>query len=137
MGIKFYSRSRLNPRDPTAPPRFYPQILQDNRVSMRRLAGKISQVSTLSTIDVVAVLEAFLTMIPEELSQGNAVELGDFGTFWVRTRADGVDTIDEVSSRNITRILPRFYAGVEFKRVLNQATYEKIENTQNGSSSSP
>jgi hypothetical protein len=39
--------------------------------------------STLSSLNTVLVLEAFLYIVPSELADGNIVELGDFDTFRV------------------------------------------------------
>ncbi len=73
----------------------------------------------------MAVLEALLTVIPQELSRGNIVELGDFGNFWLRTSTDGADTANTVRATQITGVLPRFNAGKEFKKVLDSIDFVK------------
>ncbi|MDP1715704.1 MAG: HU family DNA-binding protein [Anaerolineales bacterium] len=93
--------------------------------TMRQLAEQIAQISTVSSVDTMAVLEALLTIIPQELSAGNIVELGDFGNFWLKANADGADTADAVRSSQITTLLPRFNAGKEFKKVLDTIEFEK------------
>jgi len=60
-----------------------------------------------------------LTVLPQELAEGNVVKQGDFSTFWLRTTNDGLDTPEEVSADNIINVLPRFTPGKEFKHVLN------------------
>jgi len=45
-----------------------------------RNTKSINSVSTVSIPDTAAVLEAFLHVMPEKLSEGRIVELGDFGT---------------------------------------------------------
>jgi len=45
-----------------------------------RNAKSINSMSTVSIPDTAAVLEAFLHVMPEKLSEGRIVELGDFGT---------------------------------------------------------
>ena len=81
MTVKFNVVERGNPSNPAAPKKFYPSIESSGRKTMRQLAGQISQISTVSSVDTMAVLEGLLTIIPQELSAGNIVELGDFGNF--------------------------------------------------------
>jgi len=74
---------------------------------------------------VAAVLESLLSIISEELSRGNVVELGDFGNFWLKSNADGVANAEEVHTKQIKTLLPRFNAGKEFKKVLEGIQFEK------------
>jgi len=48
---------------------------------MVEIAAEIAKMSTVSTIDAIAVLEAFKQVIPQHLADGKIVRLGDFGTF--------------------------------------------------------
>ena len=76
----------------------------------------------------MAVLEGLLTLIPREISRGNVVELGDFGSFWMRIQSDGSDTLEEVKANNIKRVLPRFTPGKVFRRALNNTEFVKNGN---------
>ncbi|MBN1313022.1 MAG: HU family DNA-binding protein [Anaerolineae bacterium] len=125
MTVKFNVVERGNPGDPTAPKKFYPSIVSSGRVTLRRLAKTIAQISTVSSTDTMAVLEALLTTIPEELVQGNIVELGDFGSFWLKSSSEGADIPEDVRAEQITTLLPRFNPGKEFKKVLGGISYEK------------
>jgi predicted histone-like DNA-binding protein len=125
MTVKFNVVERGNPANPQAPKKFYPMLSSTGRKTMRQLAARIAQISTVSSADTMAVLEALLTTIPEELAAGNIVELGDFGNFWLKANADGADTVDAVRASQITTILPRFNAGKEFKKVMATLEYEK------------
>ena len=125
MSVKFNVVERSRPGDPQAPKKFYPSIVSSGRVTLRQLAEEIASISTVSTADTMAMLEALLTVIPNELAEGNIVELGDFGNFWLRSSAEGSDTPDDVHGGQITSILPRFNAGKEFKKVLGAIQYEK------------
>jgi predicted histone-like DNA-binding protein len=78
---------------------------------------QIAQFSTVSTVDTMAVLEGLLTIIPRQISNGNVVELGDFGSFWMRIQSDGSDTLEEVKANNIKRVLPRFTPDKVFRQV--------------------
>jgi predicted histone-like DNA-binding protein len=125
MTVKYNVVERGNPSNPAAPKKFYPSIESSGRKTLRQMAERIAEISTVSSADTMAVLEALLTTIPDELAAGNIVELGDFGNFWLRNEADGMDTADAVRASNITNILPRFNAGKEFKKVLDTIEFEK------------
>ena len=125
MSIKFNIVERGRPAHNEAPKKYYPSIQSTGRVSMRYLAERASDMSTLSTPDVMAVIEALLHIIPDELAQGNIVELGDFGNFWLRFSADGVDNPAAVSGKQITTLIPRFIPGRRFRNVLAGVEFKK------------
>ena len=125
MSVKFNIVERGNPANPGAPKKFYPSIQSSGRVSTRELAEMASQMSTLSSVDMVAAIESFLAIIPRELAKGNIVELGDFGSFWLRSTADGAETAETVRADQITNVMPRFNPGREFKRVIDAITFNK------------
>ncbi len=125
MSVKYNVVERGNPSNLQAPKKFYPSIESSGRKTLRQMAERISQISTVSSADTMAVLEALLTTIPQELAEGNIVELGDFGNFWLKANADGADTTDAVRATQITTLLPRFNPGKEFKKVLASIEFEK------------
>ena len=126
MTVKYNVVERGNPSNPAAPKKFYPSITSSGRKSLRQLADRIAQISTVSSADTMAVLEALLTIIPEELAAGNIVELGDFGNFWLKSNSEGVDSAEAVRSGQINTVLPRFIPGKEFKKVLDAIEFEKV-----------
>ena len=125
MSIRFNVVERGNPARPEAPRKFYPSIQSRGRLSLRELAEKASDRSTLTTTDIMAVIESFLTIVPEELANGRIVELGDFGNFWLRSTSEGAATAREVRGNQVTNLIPRFNPGKRFKRVLQSARFEK------------
>ena len=125
MTVKYNVVERGNPANPSVPKKFYPSVTSSGRKSLRQLSAQIAQISTVSSADTMAVLEALLTVIPQELVAGNVVELGDFGNFWLKNEADGAATAAEVRATQITNLLPRFNPGKEFKKVLHTVEYEK------------
>ena len=125
MSTKYTVVARGNPSDPTAPKKFYPSVKSSGRVTLRQLSKQIAEISTVSTVDNMAVLEGLLTLIPREISQGNIVELGEFGTLWMRIQSEGSERVEEVNGSNVKRVLARFSPGKEFKQVLRQTEFSK------------
>ena len=125
MSVKYNVVQRGNPSNAEAPKKFYPSIESSGRKTLRQMAERIAQISTVSSADTMAVLEALLTTIPQELAAGNIVELGDFGNFWLRGDSEGTETAADVRASSIKGVLPRFNAGKEFKKVLDVIEFEK------------
>lgn len=127
MSVRFNIVERGNPANPEAPKKFYPSIQSSGRVTTRELAERASQMSTLTTADMMAAIESFLTIVPGELAKGNIVELGDFGTFWLRANTEGAASAQEVRADQISGVMPRFNPGKEFKRVLDLIKFNKTQ----------
>jgi hypothetical protein len=86
MTVKYSIVERGNPQDQAAPKKFYPSLQSSGRKTLRELSKRITQMCTVSSPDTLAVIESMLVVIPEELAAGNIVELGDFGSFWLRVK---------------------------------------------------
>jgi len=127
MSVKYTVVERPNPQDREAPKKFYPSIQASGRMSLRQLSKRISQMCTVSSPDTLAVLESMLTIIPEELAEGKVVELGDFGSLWLRNTSEGAEEMDKVSASQVTNLLPRFNPGKEFKKALTAVEFEKAQ----------
>src|SRR5512147_2647747 len=125
MSIKFNVVERGRPGHAGAPKKYYPSIQSTGRVSMRQLAERASDMSTLSTADMMAAIEALLTIIPNELAQGNIAERGDFGHFWLRFHAEGAEDPAQVRGDQIWRLIPRFTPGKRFRQALRLVKFQK------------
>ena len=91
MPINYILVERGDPRDFSLPKKIYAQSKSKGEVTLRELSKKISSISTVSSIDIMAVLEALLQIIPEELADSNIVRLGDFGSFYTTTQSSGAE----------------------------------------------
>lgn len=126
MSIKFNIVERGRPGHPETPKKYYPSLQSTGRVTQHELAQEASAMSTLSTADMMAAIEAFLTLIPQHLANGEIVELGEFGNFWVRFSAEGADSPDRIRGKQVHRLIPRFMPGKQFKLVLEAVQFEKL-----------
>ena len=69
MTIKFNTVKRGNPADSEYPKKYYPSIQSSGRISLRQLASRAAQMSTLTTTDMVAAIESLLTIIPDVIAR--------------------------------------------------------------------
>ena len=126
MTVKYTVVARGNPQDPEAPKKYYPVAKSTGETTLPKLAERANEMSTLSSADLAAALEALLTVIPRELATGNIVRLGDFGSFSLRVRGEGAETEEGVSSRNITKRIIVFRPGKRFTKVVEGIEFEPL-----------
>ena len=81
--------------------------------------------STVSSVDTAAVLEAFMNVVPDLLADGKIVDLGDFGTFRVSVSSEGADNPEDVTSRSITNVRILFQPGKRFRVSAERHGFEK------------
>jgi len=125
MSVKYNIVERGNPTKPEEPKKFYPSIKTSGRVTTRELVETASEMCSLTASDLMGAIEVILSIIPKELMKGNTVELGDFGSFWLRINADGVENIDDVQPDQINNVLPRFIPGTQFKWLLKRIRFSR------------
>ena len=106
--------------------KYYAKVKTRGEIDLRNLAKKIVNISTLSTADIVAVLESLLQVIPEELLSGYIVKLGDFGSFAPSVKSEGSNTVKEFTNKMIKETTMLFKPGKYIKNKLKEAKYEKI-----------
>lgn len=121
--INFNLNERSNPMDANAPAKFYASAVSKEAVDIKTLAKTISMLSTVSHTDCVAVLTAFLEVIPMELLRGNIVRLGDLGSFRLTLQSEGVEDEGDFSPSKIKNVRVRFLAGKELKNTILGAEF--------------
>jgi len=126
MAVKYNVIPKKNPQAPEASPRYYPVVNSSGRTNQRSLARKGAQISTLSAADLAAALETLLALIPQELMEGNIVDLGDFGFFHLIVKTEGSDSAEEVSVDNIKSAHVRFTPDKEFKYAMSRVAFGKL-----------
>ena len=126
MAINYTVVERKNLIDPNQPNKFYASARKSSEMSLVDLAETIADMSTVTSIDTLAVLEALLKVIPKELSKGNSVKLGDFGGFYTTIKSNGSETEEDFTNSLIKRTKINFRPGHRVKNVLNNIQYSKI-----------
>jgi predicted histone-like DNA-binding protein len=125
MTVKFNVTPRKDPRDQTLPPKYFARVKSSGRTDTHAIARSINSMSTVSSVDTAAVLEAFLHVVPEKLAEGNIVELGDFGRFRVSVSSDGEEHAEDVTARHITDVRVIFTPGRRFAQLLSTVQFQK------------
>ena len=122
---KFKTVQRKDPRDRSLPGLYYPSIHSNGTMGKRELMRDITDMTSLSTSDVGAMLEALILLIPKYLLRGTNVRLGEFGSFYLTIQGKGKEKAEEVDSSAVTKKMIRFLPGIILKEAIALMRFEK------------
>ena len=117
---------RVDPQQPQAPRKWYPQLKLAGKIGLRRFAEEIVGRSSLTQGDVENCLRNFVDMIPYFLLLGHSISLGDLGTLRLSVHSKGgARTIGEWEVGMIKGVKVIFTPGPLLKsRLKEEVTYE-------------
>lgn len=126
MSILYKSLKRANPQDRALPEKFYAAVVKNGSSDFETLAEMISEQSSLSSTDCLAVLNILEINIERELRQGRIVRLGRLGNFQISISSKGFDTDTEVSSEGITNTRVLFRPAPRLKKALKNLSFNRV-----------
>ena len=125
--LPFVILEKHNPQKPAEAKKYYAQAKSRDSIDLREIARTLSQRSTVSMADVVAVLEGLIELMPEKLQQGYLVKLGEFGTFRLGFSSQGEVSADKVTAKSISKPHINFRPGKEIRQQLLHTKFEKLK----------
>ncbi len=114
---------RPNPKDVTAPRKYYVSTQSAGEVTLETLSEAISEKCTLTEPDVLAVLSALTNEMKTHLMNGKIVRFGNFGSFQLSLNSTGVDTLTESSKLQVKSVKVRFRPGSKIQDSLKLLKY--------------
>ncbi len=127
MSVNYKPVAKKNPSQQTEPAKFYAQVVSSGDMTLRQLAKQITAISTVSTADTMAVIEAFLEVVPQALADGKIVRLGDFGSFSLSASSEGAVDEKSLSRNQIKKVSVKFRPGKEFTQAISGIEFNKTE----------
>ncbi len=136
--IKFVKTPHKNLQDPTEPVKTFALAQVREVMGLEDFAEHISEHnSKYGKGDIMCVLTETVSCMREQLLNGNKVQLGDLGSFWLALHSNGVcesvedeDTGEKpvFSAKNITGINVKWYKGKKFRssEMLGRAIFEEV-----------
>jgi len=124
MAVKCFKVAQKNLQKPTDPVKHYLRNKSTGEMTERDLVEKGASISLMNPVDIKAANELFLQLIPEALSDGKIIRIGDFGTFMLKISSEGVENPDELTIRNIKGVKVIFRPGQAFKKMLRDIKFE-------------
>lgn len=97
--------------------KYYAMTAYNGEVTLDNLADKISRYSTLSRVDIIAVITALVDEVGEGVAEGKIVRLGELGTFRLILNSDGVEDVKDFKPTMIKKTRVNFHPGQRIKRV--------------------
>ena len=129
MAIPFISRTRINPQNKGAPAKYYPAAACIAEVNTNQLAEEISESTTLTSTDILGVINSLLRIIPKYLMLGYKIRLDTFGAFklGLKTNCKGYDKAKEVTSNDISGVKILFLADSMMKSRMEKPQFTKLD----------
>ena len=106
--------------------KYYARFKSRGEVDLRNIAGMISDMSTISTPDMIAVIESIIELIPKLALDGYIVKLGDFGSFSISLKSEGVENEKDFTAGKIKKASLNYNPAIYIKKKLKNAKYKKI-----------
>ena len=105
--------------------RYYAKAKQSGVVDIKRIANDISKYCTLTTPDIIAVLQSFLEKFPEYLMDSQRVNLQPFGSYKLALNANSQENKEDVTAKTINGVRVLFTPSVDLKHALSKVTFTK------------
>lgn len=128
MAVKYTLSEKGNPRDLSAPKKWYANAKADGELTFKDLSKEIAQGSTtVSDTDVMAVLNDLIKVLGRNLANGKIVRFGDFGSFQMSFSSEGAETEQTFHPKLIKNAKIQFRPGKDLKDVTKTVTFEKYK----------
>lgn len=126
MAIKYKVVQKGLPGKSGSEKKFYASAKTSGEKTLAALTRDIEKVSGQSSSDVKVVINSLVDIIQKSLSDGQAVRLGDLGSFRVSISSEGKSSEKEVNAKSIKNSKIVFTPGKSLKTMLSDLKYEKI-----------
>lgn len=115
---------KKNPSKRTEPGKYYASLITGGEKNIEELAEEIEASCTVTSQDIVAVIEALRKRIIIGLQNGEIMRLGNIGYLRLSLLSKGAETKEGFSVANITRARILFTPCVSLKKMLKTLSYE-------------
>lgn len=126
MKQKFKPIPKKDPRNPNGQSKFYPTPVYNGTYSLDDVSRYIANISTVSEIDVGAVLRAFVKIFPELLQQGNRINLEGLGIFSLGFVTTPSEKKEDVTAKNVEKCKLKYAPALTLKNKIENTPVEKI-----------
>ena len=125
--VKFSVVAKKNPVEPEAGAKFYACAQSAGVQSLEDMSKVIEKNCTLTSTDIMAVLQAMDEVMRDQLCNGQIVRIGDLGYARLSLRSRGADSEDKFDSSLIKQARVVFTPSANTRRALMHLVYVKVE----------
>lgn len=120
MAIPYIISQRTNSIDANKSSIYFLKIVQKDVVDINRLSKEIEKETSLSEVDVHAVLLALQSKIMQHLEEGNVINLENLGKFSIAAKTIAHEKKEEVSIKDVQKFGINFMPSLKIKRWLKK-----------------
>lgn len=114
MAIPYKKVKRQNPLDFDAAPKFYIQLVTlGQKATLDSIAYDMKETSSLSLGDIKSVLANFVSAMRKALYNGHSVHIPGFGVFSLSAHAEGAESLETCTTKNIRKVKINFRASTD------------------------
>jgi predicted histone-like DNA-binding protein len=126
MKVEYHIFSKRSPRQPEAPPRYYPGLKRKGTICTEEVCEIISGKSSLTAADVQGVLVALGAEIERAVQEGKAIKLDFIGTFSLGIKSEGDSDPDKIRPGHIKSATIKFLPDLRIKRRLKKIRFKRV-----------
>lgn len=118
---------KSNPKDETAAPKAYAVAQMRESISFSNFVNHIAgHNGVFSRGTVQGVLSDACQCLVEHLMNGNKVQLGELGDFWISLSSTGADSPENFTATNIKTVNIVFTPGPDFENLREKVTFNLV-----------
>ena len=125
--LKYKLVEKSNPRDLTAPKKFYASHVLSGKKTLGNISRDIEDISSLSRGDISNVLQNLVDQIPKYLLDGQTVSLGELGTLRLTLSSEGAEKAKDFKASMIKNVKIVFTPGKMLKEEMAKAGFQKAD----------
>lgn len=120
MAIPYIITQRTNSIDTNKSSIYFLKIVHNNMIKIDQLSKEIEKETSLSEVDVHAVLIALQGKIMKHLEEGNVVNLENLGKFSIAAKTIAHENKEDVSVKDVQKFGINFMPSLKIKRWLKK-----------------
>ena len=124
--FKLVERRNLGKDAATTPRKVYAQAINNGYVSFEELCSDISELCSLTSDDVKAVMDRMNYVLDKNLKSGRIVQFGEIGNFRLSVGSSGSASEESFTSAQIRKPKIVFTPGSKLRSTRNLTTFEKV-----------
>ncbi|MCL1860577.1 MAG: HU family DNA-binding protein [Proteobacteria bacterium] len=106
--------------------RWYLTKAPGRTIGINEIAQEIEKRSTTSKSDIMGVLVNLVELIPEHVSRGDSVKLGDLGIFRAIVTSQSAPTSAEINANMVKNVRVSFIASTEIKKAIGGIKFQVV-----------
>lgn len=112
---------------------YYPQVINQGRVSFDSLCEEVAEQSSLTSGDIKNCMDRLINCLVRHLKEGRSVDCGDLGSFRINIRSTGADTPETYDAATMMRKPSiQYYLGKKLRDMQDTGVqYERYTPTSN------